>query len=319
MQHPCNAYPVYSRPVFTGTTFGSVMPERVWTDESRNYRFGFNGQEKDNEISREGNSYTAEFWQYDSRLGRRWNVDPVEKPWESSYLCFTGNPILFIDPNGDDSYVDEDGNFLGNDGDPNSHEVRVITKEKWEEIVGKRNGKGEYPEVSKEQRDLLQNGTHVPKDDKGNVNFAMAPQPNSKLLVEYEKGIKIVDETWGKIIDDDKKVKRLTPFVQNNSNSTIYYKPEGSDKNGNNLNPYVSQKGAYPIAPNTDLYSPVDGVKTPKTGKNNVHKVPDEYRVKIDKEGNADITNWPDCCIPGYGETSTPKDGNWDALRDAYK
>ena len=48
-----------------------------------NYRFGFNGQEKDDEIfGSTGTSYTAEFWQYDARIGRRWNVDPVDKPWE---------------------------------------------------------------------------------------------------------------------------------------------------------------------------------------------------------------------------------------------
>jgi len=56
--------------------------------------------EKDNEVSGLGNSNTAEFWQYDSRLGRRWNVDPVVKEWESPYLTYSGNPIFFIDPSG---------------------------------------------------------------------------------------------------------------------------------------------------------------------------------------------------------------------------
>lgn len=64
------------------------------------FLFGFNGQEKDNEVSGAGNSYTAEFWQYDSRLGRRWNVDPIFKVWESPYACFNNNPIAKIDPSG---------------------------------------------------------------------------------------------------------------------------------------------------------------------------------------------------------------------------
>lgn len=38
---------------------------------------------------------------YDTRLGRRWNVDPVLTPNESPYLCFGGSPILYTDPNGD--------------------------------------------------------------------------------------------------------------------------------------------------------------------------------------------------------------------------
>ena len=60
-----------------------------------------------NEIYGEGNSYTADYWQYDSRLGRRWNVDPkiFKHAYNSSYLCFHNNPILFIDPQGDDPPV----------------------------------------------------------------------------------------------------------------------------------------------------------------------------------------------------------------------
>jgi len=65
------------------------------------YRYGFNSQEKDDEIYGTGNSYTAEYWQYDARLGRRWNVDPVVKPWESPYACFSNNPILISDIKGD--------------------------------------------------------------------------------------------------------------------------------------------------------------------------------------------------------------------------
>jgi hypothetical protein len=65
------------------------------------YRYFFNGQEADNEVLGEGVSLTAEFWQYDTRLGRRWNVDPVFKEYESPYACFAGNPVWFADMKGD--------------------------------------------------------------------------------------------------------------------------------------------------------------------------------------------------------------------------
>ena len=65
------------------------------------YRYGFNGQEKDNEIAGEGNSMTAEFWQYSPRIGRRWNQDPKPNPSISNYSCFANNPILYSDPEGD--------------------------------------------------------------------------------------------------------------------------------------------------------------------------------------------------------------------------
>jgi hypothetical protein len=64
------------------------------------HRFHFNGQEADNEVAGSGNSYTAEFWQYDSRLGRRWNVDPITYPWQSSYAVFNNCPITLTDING---------------------------------------------------------------------------------------------------------------------------------------------------------------------------------------------------------------------------
>jgi RHS repeat-associated protein len=82
--------------------FGMLMPERKYSS-SNSYRYGFNGQEKDNEIKGEGNSYYAENWQYDPRIGRRWNVDPVMKPYESSYSAFANNPIENIDPYGSDT------------------------------------------------------------------------------------------------------------------------------------------------------------------------------------------------------------------------
>ena len=87
--------------------FGMAMKERTFSNES--YRYGFNGQEQSDELDQNGNSYTAEYWQYDARLGRRWNVDPIDKPWESSYSSFAGNPIWHIDPNGDDWYVATQG------------------------------------------------------------------------------------------------------------------------------------------------------------------------------------------------------------------
>jgi RHS repeat-associated protein len=77
--------------------FGSPMPGRSFN--AGDYRAGMNGQYKDDEIF-EG-AYTAEYWQYDSRLGRRWNRDPKPTLGVSDYACFGNNPILFSDVNGD--------------------------------------------------------------------------------------------------------------------------------------------------------------------------------------------------------------------------
>jgi hypothetical protein len=62
-------------------------------------KYGFNGQEKCPEIA-EGHT-TALFWEYDSRLGRRWNLDPKPNPSISQYATFENNPIKFSDVLGD--------------------------------------------------------------------------------------------------------------------------------------------------------------------------------------------------------------------------
>jgi hypothetical protein len=67
----------------------------------RTYYFGFNGQEKDDEVYGTGNLNTAEFWQYDTRIGRRWNVDPRLRVGHSPYSTFANSPIQCTDPKGD--------------------------------------------------------------------------------------------------------------------------------------------------------------------------------------------------------------------------
>lgn len=66
------------------------------------YRYGFQGQESDDEMKGEGNSYTTEFRQYDPRLGRWLSLDPLagKYPEESPYCSFGNNPIYFIDTDG---------------------------------------------------------------------------------------------------------------------------------------------------------------------------------------------------------------------------
>jgi len=82
-------------------SFGSLMPGRNQSTPS--YRYGFNGQEKTDEIyGVSGSHNTAKFWEYDTRTGRRWNLDPVTKAWESGYAVMGSNPIWNKDPNGDD-------------------------------------------------------------------------------------------------------------------------------------------------------------------------------------------------------------------------
>ena len=110
---------------------------REYIAGAENYRFGINGQERDDEIYGNGNSYTAEFWQYDPRLMRRWNVDPKPNPSFSVYSTFQCNPILNSDVLGDTIVVDKKGYITRNDKTDNL--VFTMQKGKYTQIgeVGK--------------------------------------------------------------------------------------------------------------------------------------------------------------------------------------
>lgn len=105
--------------------FGMLMPgdgpgvsaswKRQYTLNGNDYRYGFNTQEKDDEVYGKGNSYSAEYWQYDPRIGRRWNVDPKPTPFLSNYSTFANNPIMYADPLGDTIILDNEGYITRND------------------------------------------------------------------------------------------------------------------------------------------------------------------------------------------------------------
>ncbi len=81
--------------------FGLAMKGRSFQD-TRVYRYGFGGHEKDDEIKGHANHLSFGDYGYDPRLGKRWNVDPMtnEMPGTSPYSYAYNNPVLLIDPDG---------------------------------------------------------------------------------------------------------------------------------------------------------------------------------------------------------------------------
>ncbi|MFZ4400463.1 MAG: RHS repeat domain-containing protein [Bacteroidales bacterium] len=75
------------------TPFGMAMDGRGFNIDK--YRFGFNGQEKTDEVSGVGNHLDFTYRGYDPRTGRFWSVDPLYKdyPWNSTY-CFAENDVI---------------------------------------------------------------------------------------------------------------------------------------------------------------------------------------------------------------------------------
>jgi hypothetical protein len=91
-----------------------LMPGRTFAS-GNNYRYSINGQEKTPEIA--PNTTTAEFWQYDARIVKRWNVDPKPEVSLSPYSCFAGNPVFYSDVKGDSiptHFLNQNNNLQGN-------------------------------------------------------------------------------------------------------------------------------------------------------------------------------------------------------------
>lgn len=80
--------------------FGSPMPGRTYN--GTNYRYGFNGQEKDGETYGDGNEYDFGARIYDPRLGRFMSVDPDAPiyPFMTPYCFAANNPIRLVDKKG---------------------------------------------------------------------------------------------------------------------------------------------------------------------------------------------------------------------------
>ena len=70
-----------------------LVPNRHGSSES--YRYGFQGQEKDDEVKGEGNSLNYTFRMHDARVGRFFARDPLsyQYPWNSPY-AFSENRVV---------------------------------------------------------------------------------------------------------------------------------------------------------------------------------------------------------------------------------
>jgi|GEM_PF-2047572 len=77
--------------------FGMMIPDRQWYagSDSSNYAYGFQGQEKDDEISGAGNSISFKYRFHDARLGRFLSLDPLSRkyPYNSPY-SFSQNRVI---------------------------------------------------------------------------------------------------------------------------------------------------------------------------------------------------------------------------------
>jgi RHS repeat-associated protein len=124
------------------------------------YRYGFNGKEKTNEITSEDYDFGERI--YDGRLGKWLSVDKLtnKNPGESPYLFTGGNPLAFLDADGNDRvYFNSEG-------------VEIKRIESKTEFIT-------YVEIAAKTRHIKVNGI-----DMLERSYAIAPMPG--VIAGYE-------------------------------------------------------------------------------------------------------------------------------------
>jgi hypothetical protein len=166
------------------------------------YRFGFNGHEKDDEVSGAGNTMTAMFWEYDARLGRRWNIDPKPITGISEYACFANNPIVFRDLNGDKigegkERAQKIKDVAGNKVKANNASLRSLN-----ERIEKKESKGKTPEtLYREREEIIENSINLKSmikqvetlENDPNQVFNFLNSDNGKNETKYDVNTKAIN------------------------------------------------------------------------------------------------------------------------------
>ena len=90
--------------------------------------YTFSAKERDSETSY---SYFGSRY-YSSDLSIWLSVDPMaaKYPHQSNYVYCSNNPIMVVDPNGEDEYFNEFGMYLGTDNSKTNN-VRMIKQDDW--------------------------------------------------------------------------------------------------------------------------------------------------------------------------------------------
>jgi len=89
--------------VYNYYPYGMQIENRCYEAPTAN-RFGFQGQQRDDEINGKGNTLNYEYRNYDAQIGIFKSIDPLAEKYAgmSPYAAFGLNPIMYVDPDGRD-------------------------------------------------------------------------------------------------------------------------------------------------------------------------------------------------------------------------
>lgn len=111
--------------------YGTLLGGRHGDDDT--YRYGFQGQERDDEIKGAGNSYNYEYRMHDPRIGRFFATDPLEAkyPYNSPYAFSENRVIDGVELEGLEVELvngqngKKEANWVGHGWDPNTGQFEI--------------------------------------------------------------------------------------------------------------------------------------------------------------------------------------------------
>ncbi len=234
----------------------------VKKSSAERYMFGYQGSEKDNEVnSSNGTSYTTEFRQLDTRLGRWFSSDPVFQPWQSSYTSMDNNPINLTDVRGLSGEIPNKVKHKGKD-----HRATKLSPAQTKKIdhtsrIEERGAKyNVYNSKDKDDKNI-----YVSKDGK---NFYLLEEIETPKETKKEQSESITPEISVEKETDEQRNDRLLP--------------DDSFKSGDE----IPVKGGKLKFDNVDAYDDPGGT-TPGVGLqislqlNNNQKLDDNSKYKI--------------------------------------
>ena len=230
--------------------FGSLMPGRY--SGGSGYRYGYQGSEKDDEITGvEGSHMTTFFREIDTRLGRMWSVDPVFQPWQSPYNSMENSPIWLNDPRGDDPHeyekvVNEDGSStttkvgpLGGDKVDFTH-IKGGKYDGKTEVKDKTSGEIVHMNSSKNIKGftLRENGVNW---ESIYDEFLTGEGPENSLITS--------EGMWGEIMKSPQFKTAINKYLDNHQPFVMGHKADfgisGVLKAGNNMTAQMIGKSVY--------------------------------------------------------------------------
>jgi RHS repeat-associated protein len=228
--------------------------------DGKTYQYGFNGQERDDEVKGSGNSVNFMFRMYDPRLGRFFAVDPLTHsyPYYTPYQFAGNTPIQAIDLEGLEEFIVTD---YYNEGQLYKSEITVINDYR----IGL--------QTANEQQ--LIHRSRVDMDANGDITVSYVATETNTLTANQRKLASGTDQSNQTNLRGIGTAPSNLGSMVNNGQINI----TTTDNNGNQVSNKTVQK-------NSTQTSRFPGVAVPANEPSKLNNVPAKQKDRRDVNGN---------------------------------